>query len=125
MGFDALRKLGVKCLILSTESNSVVKKRAEKLKVPVIQDARDKSKALNEFSSQNDLHMEKIWYIGNDINDLDVMSECGKSFCPSDSHYLVKKKADKVLKTKGGEAVVREVVETILKINIHKILYRE
>ena len=25
LGFDALRKLGVKCLILSTESNSVVK----------------------------------------------------------------------------------------------------
>ena len=51
------------------------------------------------------------------------MEICGYSVCPSDSHYKIKQIADIVLESKGGEGVVRELVENILEIDLLEVLY--
>ena len=123
LAFDALRKLNFPTLILSTEKNTVVQARAKKLQVPVIYGVGDKLVALNCYCYERNLLMERILFIGNDINDFDVMKACGFSLCPSDAHPMIKKNADRVLSKKGGDAVAREIVEQILGIDIYKILY--
>ena len=125
LAIDALKILKVKTLILSTESNTVVQARANKLKIPVIQNVKNKLEALNDFCNKNSCSLDGIWYVGNDVNDINVIKACGKSFCPSDSHPLVKELVNIILSKKGGDGVVRELVESTLGINVYKILYKE
>jgi len=46
----------------------------------------------------------------------------GFSVCPADSHPEIKKISNFILKTKGGEGVVRELLEDVLSLDFIKIL---
>ena len=63
--------------------------------------------------------------MGNDLNDYRVMQLCGYTACPSDSHETIKSIANVVLKTKGGNGIVRELLEDVFKLNFIQILYPE
>ena len=80
LAIHALKTLEVKNLILSTESNTVVQARANKLKIPVIQNVKNKLKALNDYCNNNSCSLDNIWYVGNDVNDINVIKGCGKIF---------------------------------------------
>ena len=123
LAFDALRKLQVRTIILSTEKNKVVSKRAEKLKIKAIQGIANKKESLIELIKKYQVSRDEVIFVGNDINDIDAMSLCEFTFCPSDSHELVKQRAKVILKTKGGYGVMREILENYLEINIYKLLY--
>ena len=123
LAFDVLRKLKIPAYILSTEKNLVVTERAKKLKIQAMQGVSDKVKAIKIFSTENKYKLDRVLYVGNDLNDYEAMKLCGYSVCPSDSHNKIKKIADIVLKTQGGKGVVRELVEDVFEIDLIKILY--
>ena len=123
LAFDLLKKLNKVSYILYTEKNLVVTARAKKLNIPVLQGINDKVDALNNLSISKNLNLEKILYVGNDLNDYRAMQACGYTACPSDSHKDIKKIAAFVLKTEGGKGVVRELLEDVLKLNFIQILY--
>ena len=52
------------------------------------------------------------------------MKLCGLKICPSDSNNKIKKIANIILKTKGGNGVVREFVEKVLNIDMYTFLYK-
>ena len=52
--------------------------------------------------------MEKIGYIGNDLNDLSAMKLVGLSICPADAWEEIRKISNLKLKSKGGMGVLRE-----------------
>jgi 3-deoxy-D-manno-octulosonate 8-phosphate phosphatase (KDO 8-P phosphatase) len=123
LAFDVLRKLNKSVYILSTEKNLVVRARAKKLNVPVVQGVSDKVKAIKELVDENHYNLKNILYVGNDLNDYLVMQLCGYSACPADSHPKIKHIADICLNSNGGNGVVRELLEEVLKIDFIKILY--
>lgn len=125
LGFDVLRKLNKPAYILSTEKNSVVAARAKKLKIPALQGITDKVKALITLTEKEGYTLDKILYVGNDLNDFRVMQLCGYSMCPVDSHPKIKQIASLTLCTRGGEGVVRELLEEVLQIDFIKILFTE
>ena len=107
----------------STEKNKVVSARAKKLQIKAIQAVGNKKEALLELMNQNQLTKDEVVFIGNDINDINAMNLCTSTFCPSDSHQLVKKTAKIILEAKGGEDIMREVLEKHFKIDLYKLLY--
>ena len=123
LAFDGLRKLGIPVCILSTESNPVVTARANKLKVKVIQGANNKLELLNLYCSENNFNIDRVMFVGNDLNDFQVMQACGYSASPNDSHPSIKEISNYVFSVKGGDGIVRELLEDILSINLLKILY--
>ena len=123
LAFDALKRLDVPTVILSTETNKVVSARGRKLGVQVYQGVDNKQKFIKKFVADQNISLERVVYVGNDINDVKAMSLCGLSFCPSDAHQKVKKLATVNLSTKGGHGVVREILEDHFNINIYKIFY--
>jgi YrbI family 3-deoxy-D-manno-octulosonate 8-phosphate phosphatase len=125
LAFDVLRKLKKSVYILSTEKNTVVSSRAEKLGVPVIQGVSSKEETLKGLVSRQGYQLENILYVGNDLNDFQVMSICGFTACPADSHEKIKQISTIVLQTNGGFGVVRELIEGILNLDFIKILYGE
>jgi len=117
---EYIRKLGIPQLILSTETNPVVKARAGKLGLKVIGSCEDKKIALINYCLQNGLDLKKVIYIGNDLNDLEVMKIVGYPIAPADAHQDIRKISRLVTKAKGGEGVVRELIDIIQWENIHE-----
>ena len=124
LAFDVLRKLDKPAFILSTENNPVVTMRAKKLKIPVVQGVEDKVEAIKKLVNKNNYNLKNILYVGNDLNDYLVMQLCGYAMCPADSHSKIKEISDVVLKTNGGNGVVRELLEDVLGLDFIKILYQ-
>jgi 3-deoxy-D-manno-octulosonate 8-phosphate phosphatase (KDO 8-P phosphatase) len=122
LAFDVLHKLKKQSYILSTEKNQVVKARAKKLKIPAIHGVNDKVNALHKLKKNEGLDFKDVLYMGNDLNDYGAMQLCGISVCPADSHPKIKEISDFVLKTKGGNGAVRELLEDILGLDFIKIL---
>lgn len=125
LAFDVLNELQKLCFILSTEKNYVVSARAKKLKIPVLQGVENKANSLIALAKENCLDINRILYVGNDLNDFEVMEMCGYSICPADGHNRIKKIATFTLKTKGGNGVVREILEEVFKLDIIEILYKK
>lgn len=114
MAFDMFKRAKIEILILSTEVNPVVSKRAKKLSVNAIQGVDNKLKALSDYCKTKKISLSKVLYVGNDMNDFNVMKTCGLSACPSDSHAKIKALCKYKLKSKGGYGVARELAENVL-----------
>jgi len=125
LAFDVLHKLKKPVFILSTERNPVVTARAKKLKVPVIQGITNKVNALGSLSETKGFDLNRVLYVGNDLNDYGVMQICGYSACPADAHPRIKESAKVVLECNGGRGVVRELLEEVLELDFIEILYPE
>ena len=113
LGIDRFRYLGIPQLILSTEKNPVVKARAAKLQIDVIASCKDKKNTLEEYCVRKGYNIKKVVYVGNDLNDLEVMKIVGFPVAPADAHPKIKKIAKFITETKGGEGVVKKLSDYI------------
>ena len=114
LGFDMLRNAGVRCVIISTETNPVVGRRCDKLRLECLQGIGDKRLALEEFCQRNQVGLESVWYIGNDLNDLAAMQLAGRAICPADAHPTIRSISHVTLPVAGGDGVVRAIAEDLL-----------
>jgi YrbI family 3-deoxy-D-manno-octulosonate 8-phosphate phosphatase len=108
-----LRALGIELVIMSTETNGVVAKRAEKMHVECIQSISDKAAQLQSYSDKRKIPLKNIAYIGNDINDYEALKLAGMKIVPHDAYDVVKEMADCITEASGGYGVIREVAEKI------------
>ncbi len=106
-----LRRCGLKQLILSTETGAVVAARARKLGLEVLHGVDDKKAALTDYCRERRIDLKKVFYIGNDLNDLAVMSAVGYPAAPQDAAARIKRIARIVVKKNGGDGVIRELIE--------------
>lgn len=123
LAFDVLRKIKKLSYIMSTEENNVVSARAQKLKIPVLQGIKNKAESLLDLCKKTNIELSRVMYVGNDLNDYQVMKMCGYAICPADSHQKIKEIASVVLHSNGGDGVVREILEELLELDFIKILY--
>ena len=113
LGISEIKKLGFKQIIISTEKNLVVTTRAKKLDIYCLQGIENKKDVLMKYCKKNDFDLKNVAYVGNDINDKEAMEFVGYSFCPSDAHVSIKKLSNHILDTKGGNGVIRELLDFI------------
>lgn len=74
----------------------------------------DKLEVVNRLCDKYGIELRNVAYVGDDINDIEVIKNVGYGCCPADAMPQVKKVAKYVTKAKGGEGVIREIVEKIL-----------
>jgi YrbI family 3-deoxy-D-manno-octulosonate 8-phosphate phosphatase len=125
LAFDVLHKLEKPAYIISTEKNLVVTARAKKLKISALQGVDNKTEEIKKLAEREGFDLQNILYVGNDLNDYHVMQLCGYTACPSDSHKKIKSIANVVLKTRGGNGIVRELLEEVLCLDFINILYKK
>ena len=114
LGIAKIKTLGIKQIIISTEENTVVSARANKLDIPCLQGIANKKYALKDYCQKNDIQILQVAYVGNDINDKNAMEIAGFSFCPADAHEAIKEISDHILKRNGGDGVIREIFDIII-----------
>ncbi|MDC0319025.1 HAD hydrolase family protein [Verrucomicrobia bacterium] len=115
LGVAEIKKLGLQQIIVSTEMNPVVSVRAKKLNLPYLQGVENKSFAISKFCKQKKISMNNVAYVGNDINDYEAMKIVGTTFCSADAHQKIKQISHHVLMSKGGEGVVREILDILTR----------
>lgn len=113
LAVSIIKKLGIPQIILSTEANRVVDTRAEKLGIMAIKGVGNKKETLLEYCRQNNINPLNVLYIGNDINDLEVMKIVGYPTCPADAYDEIKQISKIIFEKGGGEGVIRELIKYI------------
>ncbi|AWE52052.1 N-acylneuraminate cytidylyltransferase [Streptomyces nigra] len=114
LGIAALRRSGLKLLILSTEQNPVVAARARKLRIPVLHGVDRKDLALKQWCEEQGIAPERVLYVGNDVNDLPCFALAGWPVAVASAHDVVRGAARAVTTAPGGDGAVREIAGWIL-----------
>ncbi|MFF4487056.1 cytidylyltransferase domain-containing protein [Streptomyces sp. NPDC001544] len=114
LGIAALRRSGLKMLILSTEQNPVVAARARKLKLPVLHGIDRKDLALKQWCEEQGIAPERVLYVGNDVNDLPCFALVGWPVAVASAHDVVRGAARAVTTVPGGDGAIREIASWIL-----------
>ena len=117
MGMELLLQHKIKTVFVTRENSKIVKKRVKKIAiVDLYSGIFDKKKILTKILIKYDVKKDEVAYIGDDINDIEIMKLVGFSATPSDSNFEVKKISDYICTTKGGEGAFREIADLILKL---------
>lgn len=114
LGIAALRKSGLRMLVLSTEKNTVVAARARKLKIPVLHGIDRKDLALKQWCEEQGIAPERVLYVGNDVNDLPCFALVGWPVAVASAHDVVRGAARAVTTVPGGDGAIREIASWIL-----------
>ena len=122
--FDVKDGLGIQLLlnanilvgIISGRNSNALEKRIKDLGIQhIYMDSSNKKKDLQNFLETTGLQLEEVAYVGDDLPDLTAIMMCGFSACPSDACSEVLDAVDHVSSKRGGDGVVREIAELILR----------
>ncbi len=101
--------------IITGETTEIVKRRSQKLNVDFLfQGAKNKLELLNDICNSLGIDKSDVAYIGDDINDIEILEAVGYSGTPASAPYFIKELANIKLTKNGGEGVFREFVEALL-----------
>jgi len=115
LGSTLLRKNGYIIGIITSDNTPLILSRGKRLNMDyVYYDYRNKIIALDEICSKHNLTYENVAFIGDDLNDLEILKTVGLSAAPADSVSEILNVVNYVCKMKGGEGAYREFADLIL-----------
>ena len=125
MGMVLLQKAGIPCGILTSENSPIVKARAEKLHLDFLYlgvGSRDRVGSLTKLEAAKriceklNITLAEVCYVGDDVNDVDLLSAVGCPCCPPNARpEVLAIPGIRILHTPGGQGAIREICDEILK----------
>lgn len=99
--------------ILSNGFNeNLVKARAELLGIQNVKVGQFKKlEVLTEWCTKMNINFQEVAFIGDDVNDEELMQKVGLAVCPIDAMEKIKQTAHLILDKKGGDGCVREFLD--------------
>lgn len=118
MAVELLSNKNIKTILITREKSIIAKKRSEKINASEIYlNVRDKKKELQKIMKKYNIKSSEIAYVGDDVNDIEIMKKVGISFTPSDGNNAVKQISNHICVCKGGEGVLREVADLLVSFD--------
>ncbi len=116
MGITLLNERGVPTALLShSRSVKILEERARMLRIDRVYSGKEpKLDVLERWLVELGISFEQVAYIGDDVNDMEILEKVGFSACPHDAHFSLIKVVDVVLQRKGGHGCVREFIDRFL-----------
>lgn len=115
VAFRLLRENSIITGVITGEDVALNKRRCEKLKIDVLAPGcTDKAATISRLCATYKIDPKDVVYVGDDIADIDAIELVGLSCCPADANAKVKDACRIVTASKGGEGVIREIVDMIL-----------
>ena len=111
-----LPQYGIQPAIITGRKSEIVTKRCEELGIAlVMQGVDNKLEAYKKLKEMAGVLDDEVAYIGDDINDVEVMKLVKYVGCPCDADSRVRTQADYVTNLCGGQGSVREFIEWLIK----------
>ena len=121
MAVSILKRNIIPTVIITKERNQTVKKWSSKMSIDKLFDGiKNKENIIPKLCKFYSLSENNIAYIGDDVNDLEILKRIGFSATPKDGNLEVKKIVDYICKNRGGEGVLREICDLIISIKFGK-----
>jgi 3-deoxy-D-manno-octulosonate 8-phosphate phosphatase (KDO 8-P phosphatase) len=119
MGVNMLRRKGIPTIIVTKEKTPMVKKWAKKMNIEHVYDGiQQKETILKIISKKYNVKNSEIGYIGDDINDIELLKLVGFSATPHDGISEAQKIVHYICKKNGGEGAFREISDILLRYMI-------
>jgi len=116
MGVELLNKIGIKTIFITRENSQIVKQRAKKLNVDSYINIKNKMLIVTKIAKKFDINLNKIAYIGDDVNDYTVMKQIGFTATPNNAIQEIKDISDYICEKNGGDGAFREIADLIIEI---------
>lgn len=110
-----LSACGVETVLVSSDDSPVIAKRAERLGIECYTGVSDKVSVVEEICRARAFKLEQAAFIGDDLQDYQVMQQVGLACSVGDAHHMVKAVSDFVCEKPGGKAAFREFAEWLIK----------
>lgn len=116
MGFKLLRESGIKTGIITGEDRNLNRRRVAKLKLDYEFHGNDtKLETVTNLCNEIGIGLENVAYIGDDVNDFELLCNVGFAACPKNAAKKIKTIPNIILlENYGGSGAVREFIEMIL-----------
>ena len=140
MGMVLLRQAGIPCGIITSEKTPLVLHRARKLLldylyqgvgrkvdkatclrfVPATAEPQElpsmtKREAVEQICKELEISMEEVCFVGDDVNDIDLLEAVGFPCCPPNAIAQVRAiPGIRITHTPGGQGAIRELTDEIL-----------
>lgn len=116
LGVALAHRAGLRTGVITGRTSETVSRRTAELEMTVVrQGVGDKGAELADILREEGLEAREIAYIGDDVNDLPVLTEVGLSAAPADAPMEVRLQAFMVMDARGGQGCLREFIEAILR----------
>ncbi len=117
VGFEILKRHGIITGIITGENVKLIQRRSKKMQVDIYEGrCNNKVEAVKRYCELYGIELCNVCYIGDDINDKEVMEIVGLGCCPSDASECIKRISKYVANVSGGNGIVREVAEIIVNV---------
>ena len=101
--------------IITGEKRELNRRRARKLKLDIYEEGiADKLGTVKILCEKLGIDLQNVAYIGDDINDLELIKAVGFGCSAANGMQKVKDAAAYVTRKKGGQGAVREVIDVIV-----------
>ena len=118
VGVLFLKYLKIPLAIVTGEDTNIVKRRSEKLKIEHLYlGVKNKVNVAKKLCSMLNISLSEVAFIGDDINDIELLKLVGFSATPKNAPEYIKKIVDVTIEVKGGDGAFRAFVEHIVKEN--------
>ena len=116
MAVALLKELKIDVAVLTSENSEIVKRRAEKLRIKYVYiNETEKLLRMESLCNRLNISLSNVAYIGDDVNDLDLLKKVGISAMPINSPILNLFNPDYITKKRGGDGAFREFVDLIIQ----------
>lgn len=114
-GMKLLQESGVALAVITSRSSRAVEERMRNLAIDhLFQGAQDKLTAFRELTARLGLPAAAVSHIGDDLQDLPVMTRCGLAATVPNAPAAVRRHAHYVTRAGGGRGAARELCELIM-----------
>jgi len=121
MGIARVKKAGIVTAFITSENTGIVERRAQKLSIDhVCMGVADKSAALDTILGKERCTAQEVVYIGDDLNDLEIMRKVGVAVTVPDGNEEIKRMAHFITGRRGGEGAVRELCDLIVAARLSR-----
>lgn len=118
MGLQLVQQAGIKTGIITSETTEIVASRARKLGLDFLYQGRrghGKVEAAQEICAQMGITMAQVLYVGDDVNDIEMLQAVGHPCCPNDAaKEVLRLKGIYITHANGGRGCVREIADALL-----------
>ncbi len=116
LGIRVASDAGLGLALMTGRTSQVVQRRARDLRLAeVLQRVGDKAEALRRYAAEKEVPLERVAFMGDDLNDREAMRAAGVSIAPADAVAEIREGAEVGTEAGGGRGAAREAVEVVLR----------